>query len=456
MVAAKRWLVLAFLAVAAPVGLTAAVLMPSSQVPDEATHTARAAGLLRGAVLANRVWTTDPAMGDYAWEAGVKASVPLVRMALTNTTQPPLTGRKRLKPLNLKLVFFWHLPNTAMYFPAAYVPAALGMALVAALHGSAPIGFVAARLGALAAYLALGSAALALAVYGEGLLLAVLLLPTPLLLAGSVNQDGVLIALTCFAVAALTRNGAGWRRAGLAGLVLLVLAKPPYALLLGLYALTPGAEAWRARAAALLAGFAAVGVWVALTAALVIVPFEYYPPGSAQVAFYHPGPLYPGNPAAWFFQMDPAAQLAGLAAHPLAAISVVLRTLAAWRPAMFFELIGRYGPLALPVSAWLGAAWALALAVSLAGGRPSRQGLAAGLLILGSFWAVMLSLYIDNTPVGAVTVEGVFARYVLPLAPCLILVFPGPARTWAVAAVLAVGLFDAAYFPLLIWRAYGG
>ncbi len=453
--AAKAWLVAGFLSCALPVGLTAAILMPSGQVPDEATHTARAAGLLRGAVLASRRWAIDPVRGDYAWEAGVKADVPLVEMALTNTARPPLEGRKRLKKLNLRAVFFWDLPNTAMYFPAAYVPASLGMALVAALHGSAPIGFVAARLGSLAAYLALGAAALALTLYGEALLLAVLLLPMPLLLAGSVNQDGVLIALTCGAVAALTRPGAGWRLAGLAGLTLLAVAKPPYALLLGLSLVTPGAEGWRWRAAALLAGAAAVGLWVALTAAFVVVPFDYFLPDSLRPGFYHPGPLYPGNPAAWFCRMDPGAQLAGLAVHPLALAGVVARTLAAWRPAMFSELIGRYGPAVMPVGWWLGWLWGLAGAALVArGGRPR---IAVLLLILGSLWVVMLSLYIDNTPVGALTVSGFFARYLLPLVPCLVLArapsWPAPAPV--LAFVLALGLFDAVYFPILIWRTYG-
>ncbi len=454
--AAKAWLVAGFLACALPVGLTAAILMPSAQVPDEATHTARAAGLLRGAVLASRRWAIDPVRGDYAWEAGVKADVPLVAMALTNTAQPPLQGRKRLKPLNLHAVFFWDVPNTAMYFPAAYVPAALGMALVAALHGSAPIGFVAARLGSLAAYLALGAAALALTLYGEALLLAVLLLPMPLLLAGSVNQDGVLIALTCGAVAALTRPGAGWRLAGLAGLTLLALAKPPYAPLLGLYLATPGAEGWRWRAAATLAGAAAVGLWVALTAAFVVVRFNYLLPYSLRPGFYHPGPLYPGNPAAWFDRMDPGAQLAGLALHPLALFGVVARTMATWRPPLFAELIGSYGTAAMPVGCWLGWLWALAGAAALAapGGRPR---IAVLLLIIGSLWAVMLSLYVNNTEVGALMVAGFYARYLLPLAPCLVLARApaAPAPAPVLAFLLTLGLCDAVYFPILIWRTYG-
>jgi hypothetical protein len=173
-----------------------------------------------------------------------------------------------------------------------------------------------------------------------------------------------------------------------------------------------------------------------------------------KAGFYHPGPLYPGNPAAWFCRMDPGAQLAGLAAHPWAAVTVVAHTMAAWRPPMLNELIGRYGPLALPVGWWLGALWGLAFAAALAG-RGRRFGAAALALIGCSVWAVLLSLYIDNTPVGALTVTGVFARYALPLAPCLVLAWPG-ARRWALAPVLALGLFDALYFPALLWRAYGG
>jgi hypothetical protein len=455
----RFWLVLGFLLCAAPVGFAAAWLTPMSQPPDEATHTARAAGLLHGAVLATRRWALDPYTGSYAWEAGVQASVPLVAVSLARTAHGPLAGETKPARLNLRRRFFYYLPNTAMYFPAAYVPAALGIALAAALHGSAQVGFLAARLGGLVAYLALGATALGIAAAGEALLLAVLLLPMPLLLAGAVTQDSVLIATTGFAVAALTRREASWRLAGLAGLTLLALAKPPYAPLILLYTLPLGAPGGARRAAAAACALAIVGGWAALTATQVMVPFDAFAPYSTHLIFYHPGPLYTGDPAAWFDQTDPSAQFAGLRAHPAAFAGVVLRAMAAWRPGTFAELVGFVGRAPLPLGWWLGPAWlAAGLAAALGGRRcPPGAGLAA-LLILASLYAILLSLYLDNSLVGVTVTQGFNARYLLPLLPCLALALPGGRRApwWSLAPACALGLFDMVYLPVLMMRTYGG
>jgi uncharacterized membrane protein len=457
----RRWLVLGFLICAAPVGLLAAWLTPAMQVPDEAAHTVRAAGLLHGAVLARRVWAPDELMGNEGWEAGLRASVPLMSVALSRDRHGPLRADAPRRRFNLRRMFFFYVPNTAMYFPAAYVPAALGMALVAACHGGAAAGFVGGRIGQLLAYLALGAAALRLAAYGEAVLLAVLLLPLPVLLAGSFNQDAVLVALTCAGVAALTRPQAGWRLAGLTALTLLAAAKPPYALLMGLYVLPLSAPGLARRLLALAGAWGAVGLWVAMMAASVIVPFDIVSQDGMHAVFYHPGPLYTGDPAAWLYLTDPAAQLAGLLANPPAIVGVLVRTFAAMQWRMAYDLIGRFGRLELPVGWWLGLLWGLAMLAALAGGGrvpgQRRAGLAAWGLIAGSLIAVMLSIYLDNTPVGSLTVVGFFPRYLLPLAPCLVLALPArQGAGWAVAAVLALGLFDLAYLPALLWRTYGG
>jgi hypothetical protein len=422
----RRWLVLGFLICAAPVGLLAAWLTPAMQVPDEAAHTVRAAGLLHGAVLARRVWAPDELMGNEGWEAGLRASVPLMSVALSRDRHGPLRADAPRRRFNLRRLFFFYVPNTAMYFPAAYVPAALR-----------------------------------LAAYGEAVLLAVLLLPLPVLLAGSFNQDAVLVALTCAGVAALTRPQAGWRLAGLTALTLLAAAKPPYALLMGLYVLPLSAPGLARRLLALAGAWGAVGLWVAMMAASVIVPFDIVSQDGMHAVFYHPGPLYTGDPAAWLYLTDPAAQLAGLLANPPAIVGVLVRTFAAMQWRMAYDLIGRFGRLELPVGWWLGLLWGLAMLAALAGGGrvpgQRRAGLAAWGLIAGSLIAVMLSIYLDNTPVGSLTVVGFFPRYLLPLAPCLVLALPArQGAGWAVAAVLALGLFDLAYLPALLWRTYGG
>jgi len=108
------------------------------------------------------------------------------------------------------------------------------------------------------------------------------------------------------------------------------------------------------------------------------------------------------------------------------------------------------------VNGWLGPAWLVALLLALGAGRRAGAAL-AGLLVIAALYAVLLSLYLDNTPVGALSVAGFFARYLLPLAPCLALALPGLWRRGVgVAPVLALGAFDAVYLPLLMARSYGG
>ena len=71
---------------------------------------------------------------------------------------------------------------------------------------------VLARLCMLAAFLVLGGVALYVAAYGEALLFCVLLMPMTLSLAGSLNQDGILIGLACLSAAAMTRDFAiAWK-----------------------------------------------------------------------------------------------------------------------------------------------------------------------------------------------------------------------------------------------------
>jgi uncharacterized membrane protein len=86
-------------------------------------------------------------------------------------------------------------PNTAMYFPATYLPAAFGLGVGNLARASPFVTFILARLGMLVAFLLIASLALRQAAFGQALLMGIRLLPTVLFVAGSVNQDGVLVAM---------------------------------------------------------------------------------------------------------------------------------------------------------------------------------------------------------------------------------------------------------------------
>jgi len=466
--APKAWLIAGFLLCALPVGLAAALLTPPGQVQDETAQLVRAAGLLHGAVFADKRFAYDPWLHDFAWEAGVEAPVQIVKV----TTGPfsraadghpvmheadiaAIAAQARPKRLHLHNRFFFYIPNTALYFPASYIPAALGLAAGALLAHGAPAALLCARLADLAAYLALGGLALAIAAYGEPLLLAVLLLPFSLFLAGSVNQDGLLIALAVLATAGLTRPETAWRRLALAALTVLAAAKPPYLPLLALAAL-PGPADWRRRAAEALAAALLVAGIAAYNGAALTVPFDYVVPGTETGAFYHPGPLYTGDPHAWFDTTSAPDNAAALRAHPLALLTVPWATLAGMGPAVWAQLIGKFGNDPPPLANWFVALWALALVAATLGGWLGRggrcrpQGLAAALLGVAAVWLVICGLYVGSTHVGVLAAEGFRPRYLLPVLPLLALMSPATAgwpRAAGIFAVLAMGVVGLAYVP---------
>ena len=178
----KTTLAALFLLCALPVGLMSALVTPPGQSPDEQAHLARAAGLLHGAILAVRKSDTDPLTGLKEFRTGVKADNDIVLSAYGHVSEidnrPVVTGpvflADRANPVNHHLIFV-SIPNTAKYFPVAYVPAALGLAVGVVFHAPPFACFLLARLGRLAAFLAVGVLALRVAAYGEAALLTIVL-----------------------------------------------------------------------------------------------------------------------------------------------------------------------------------------------------------------------------------------------------------------------------------------
>ncbi len=465
-----------FLFCAAPAGIFMAVLTPPGQVPDEPAHMARAAGLLHGAVLATRRVIGPP--GHLIPSAGLMVDVGLMEAALGHVSiidgSPKVTlpDEMAIRSAPAWHVRSWaHVPNTATYFPAVYLPASAGLALGLALHAPPFICLLLARIFMLDAFLALGCATLWVADFGQPLLLAVLLLPMTLFLAGSLNEDGVLVGVVCLATAAFTRGLAGSRKHTLLGLGLLVLflgSKPPYLPLLGLGLLPLFNPGLPRRLGAVLLACLPVFAWVALVVRSVVVPFIKPP--------YHPGPLFSGDRSALLDQADPAANLHILLAQPSLFITLPWHSLTDQGMQKLREMIGVLGLLQIQFPDNIYWCWLAALVVALLGavaaGRPTPalalRGVATAgyvlLLLAVTYWALMLSMYLNYTEVGDGYIDGMQGRYILPLLPFSVAGRSGwqsrpgrPALLPAIVAVLpaaALALFDLAYLPMRIVSFY--
>ncbi len=425
---------LLFLLLVLPAVLVSALLVPPSEVPDELAHIARADSLRYGQLVGKR----RPDMFGVAYpveKSGVSANPGLLAAAqsLPLFVRPKTMSRERMQEL---LSVAWDAApqwrwasNTAPYMPLLYVPAAIGLG-VAQMAGAGPfMAIIAARLCNVIAFAALGVAALLLARHGQGLILSALALPMTVSLAGSCNQDGLLIGAFCLAAALLTAPGRGrlWGAAAILGLMLAV--KPlyePLALLPPLAAYVWRRPAWTILTAAILAAVPAVA-WYVYAERHATVPFPLDP--------YTAGPLWPGGAGQAFTSTDPAAQLKVFLHRPELVLLLPVWTLAHNTFRLTREFVGVLGVLDLILPAWVYALWFAVLSLTLAGallrGRadsgqtwPLWAGLAGLAAIAASIVAVVDGAYLVWTGVGAGMVEGVQGRYFIPLLPLLALVLP--------------------------------
>ncbi len=462
---------MAFILCALPVGMIIAALTPPGQSPDEPAHVARAASLLHGAILGVRKTIPDPNTGQPMQVTGLKVDKGIVTFSVDHT--PRIDGRPvvtldwynqtHLAPSDHQKRFI-RLPNTATYLPVAYLPAAAGLAAGVICQQPPWVDLLLARLGNLAALLALGVAALAITAYGEALLLAVLLLPITLFLAGTVNEDGVLIGLVCLTCAALTRTERRWRLTGIMLLALFVCSKPPYAPLLLVLALPLMRAGLPQRAREVLIAALPMVLWWALMAAFVIVPFGQ--------PLHHPGPLFAGDRAVLIDHTDPKANLHILLSDPTRFITLP------WRATqMFFhyeieDMVAVFGPFQYWLPWHFDLAWIFGLGLAWLGlfftARPAtaRQAGPVGafftvpLLCVVTYWFIHIMLYISWSDVGADFAQGFQGRYLVVFWPFLLLAVPAAFQKWQLPnwvpalPVIALGLFDLGYLPMQLAMDY--
>lgn len=464
---AKQRIVWLFLLCALPAGLMMAMITPPGQVPDEPSHTVRALGLLHGAVMAVRKTAIDPVTGQPYAVSGVKADTGLVEASFgkieRSNGQHMVTqadyDAMRNQPANHALEYV-NIPNTANYFPTAYVPAALGLAAGLLFKASPFVCFMVGRFSMLTAFLVLGGFALWVTAYGEALLLAVLLMPMTLSLAGSLNEDGVLIAIACLSAAAFTQDPARSPRLRVFAILLLMLvlaSKPPYLALLGL-ALIPlrAAGFWR-RALQMALAVVPVLAWLYVVLAHVAVPFGRPP--------YHPGPLFMGDSHVWLITTNTADNLRILLAHPARLIVMPWQMYVVQEVELYRSMIGILGWLEVNFPGRYYQAWTYALAAALLGLVFTRRGgteaRTAGLLdtvlvaavAVFTCWCMAILLYTGWTSVGSATIEGPQGRYFLLILPFVALAAPSWRRLAVLPAivpalpVLALGIYDLGYVP---------
>ena len=475
----RRALALLFAVLALPTCLVLALVTPLGQVADEPAHVMRAASLLHGQWIGRRA----PALmgnGTMRVMAGLDVDQAVLGVQ-GGPNQPKLAFdlvEWRREQGWAGFLYFYHIPSVSIYAPTFYAPAAAGMA-AAKLAGAGPfVATYAARLANTALFAAMGLAALLLARRGHALLFCTLSLPIALSLAGSVNQDGLLIAASALAAALLTRSApmaatgpalprtrSYWAAALL--LTLIVMAKPPYApLLVGLLFPLPSVRAWLRlrrplllRAAVVVAALLPGLLWGWFAVSTVATPYDRPP--------YEAGPLWPGPRPAVFDGTNAAAQLQVLLAEPSRFVTLPWTTIIHDR-ALLRSTVGVLGWLDILLPPALYALWYLAVPAALLCDLMTRRGNraegSASQFLLGlaacvaCVFGIYLSQYLSWTAVGHTDVQGPSGRYLLPLLPFVALSLPlipvpGGSRlraALAVPAIVAVGVGLAVLPPLIV------
>ncbi|MCB8876471.1 DUF2142 domain-containing protein [Acidisoma silvae] len=447
--------VVIFLTLVVPLGIILAFVTPLGGVADETAHALRAESLSHGDILGFRALIHLPD-GSPRIAAGVLAD-PGIAAAATVRGPGDWVTSDRMRAARAAQWqgqrSFAEITPLALYMPVFYVPAALTIAGIRLIDLRPADAFLAARLVNFAIFAVIGMLALTVARRGHAILLCTLALPMEVSLAASLNQDGLLIAVTVLAVALLTRHAdeptssmtisPAWiAAAALLGLV--ALAKIPYAGLL-LLPVFPLAWSRACRLRLMLAALCAVPAlgWAAYAMAHIATPWPPLPP-------YHAGPLWPGATHPIFTSPDSAAQVKVLAARPWRIVTLTLQSLWA-KKAILLEFIGILGFVSVRLPSSVYALWGLALlSAAIAdrkGSQPSGFGtrdqcalaVMLGLIVI----AIYMSQYLSWTPVGFPIVIGPTGRYFLPLLPATVVLIP----RLPLPAVLGRGIF---LLPLVI------
>lgn len=410
-----------FLIAALGFGIPLVFVSPPLTAPDEGRHMAR-------------IYTL--AVGQLRLPAGADSRIPRSLVTLSDGIDrlwPPLQPRVQrprrvLRPL-------WNQPlrpdvqvpvrNLATYGPLAYTPQVLGFALGRAFEAP-PIALVyLGRIANLLAWAFVVAAALRLTPRCGWAFAALALLPMSLFLAASLSADAPANALALLLVASVLRAGFGPgahlspRDVGLMCLsaALFGLTKGGYWLMAGLPLLIPGArfrsprERWAVLAAVAIAAVVPSGLWFA----------------GAQASGYTEA----GLGADW------AAQLEFVLSHPFGYAGIFATSWLETGGAYLKTFLGVLGRLDVVLPTWTYAfLTASLLALPLLEARDldtldTRRRLWLMAIFALCTGTVFTMIYLSGNAVGAPSIRGVQGRYLLPLAPLLLVALParGSSRT---------------------------
>ena len=378
--------------------LLIALTMPPMQNPDEGSHSYRADQISHLDMLGRHI--PDGEVGGLV-DAGLVTE--WLRVEAIRFHPAAKVSREMVKPTGWGTRVPISFPNTAVYPPLLYLPAALMAAAGRSLRIELPKGLVLMRIASGAVSIALTTTAIALADNAAIWLFAIALLPMSLSLDAAVSQDGPMLACVALAVVLHLRLQAGdrrYRRSCFAAMCLLLvvvaMARPPYAALGVLTLVAP------VRILARLAGLACILAGVAGWSILNISNVWLSP------------------------AVEPRLQLAGLAAHPWRLPMLFLTTWRALDDYLLTSFIGLLGWLDVVLPPWYHrCAWlalVLAAAASWRAGEGRIRGAAAAasaLAVLGAVSGIGLLQYLTWTPLGAPVIDGLQGRYFL--APAMVM-----------------------------------
>jgi uncharacterized membrane protein len=421
-------------------GLCLCFLTAPFQVPDEPAHFYRAYQISEGRLL--------PLYRDKHGGADLPSSLAAVAGRFEHVHANP-----RIKPPPPPVRVSWaeirdalHVPLdpaqrqftptvAAIYSPASYVPQATAIFLGRQFELGPLALMYLARIGNLFFWMALSYLALRVAPTCHRPLLLLLLMPMTLFEAASVSADPTTIAIAVLFTALALRyvkidgRDAGKSRvapvrigpaicfAFMALTAMLALTKFVYLPLLALVFLIPPARLGGVKRYVL-----AVGI-LGLLGLAAFLAWNLPTFGAVTVVMDQP-------------DINPAEQLRLLRAHPSHVVTLIFSTLwnKGWPISRSF--IGRLGWLDTPMNHLFTDGYVLALIAAcwLADGRPSfpRRWLAPIILIpvaLSAFAITLLNYLYDN-PVGKPFADGVQGRYLIPLAPAMIVLLWGLAPRW--------------------------